>query len=88
MRAAHPEGAESLMWKTTQTAGNWRSALTVIIRVEFGFQLLHLPLVSQRQCSVFLQRPHSILLLVFHHLLDEGVLLIVGDSWKERNLAR
>lgn len=67
---------------------NWRSALTVIIRVEFGFELLHLPLVSQQQCSIFLQRPHSILLLVFRHLLDEGVLLIVGDSWKERNLAR
>lgn len=78
--------------KSTKTAAATglfsKSPLTVIICVEFGFQLLHLPLVSQQQRSVFFQRPHSILLLFFRHLLDEGVLLIVGDSWKERNLAR
>lgn len=75
--------------KTAAATGHFsKSALTVIICVKFGFQLLHLPLVSQQQRSVFFQRPHSILLLVFRHLLDERVLLIVGDSWKERNVAQ
>ena len=54
--------------------------LTVIVCVKFGFELFHLPLISLLQRSVFLQCPHSILLLVLRHLLNEGVLLIVGDS--------
>lgn len=55
-------------------------SLTVIVSVEFGFELLHLPLITEQQRSVFLQRPHSVLLLVLCHLLNEGILLIVGDS--------
>lgn len=74
---------------TKNTSGGFFASLplTVIICVEFGFELLHLPLISQQQRSVFLQRPHPVLLLVLCHLLDEGVLLIVGDSWKGRKLA-
>lgn len=53
--------------------------LTVIVCVEFGFELFHLPLVSE-QSPVFLQGACPILLLLLHYLLDQRVLLIVGDS--------
>lgn len=57
----------------------WPS-LTVVVRVQLGFELLHLPLVAQQQRPVFPQRPHPVLLLVLRHLLNEGVLLVVGDA--------
>lgn len=50
--------------------------------MQLGFELLHLPLVPQQQRSVFLQRRRSLVLLVLRHLLNERVLLVVGDSWK------
>lgn len=62
--------------------------LTLIICVEFGFELFHLPLISKLQRSFSLQRPHSLLLFVLRHLMNEGVLLVVGDSWIEHTLAR
>lgn len=59
----------------------WRAqTLTLIVRVEFGFELFHLPLVSEQQRPVFPQGPHPVLLLLLRHLLNEGVLLVVGDS--------
>lgn len=59
-------------------------SLTIIICVKFGFQLLHLPLVSQ-EGSVFLQCSHSILSLLLHLLLDQWVLLIISDSCGARD---
>lgn len=61
----------------------WSSTvLTVVVCVQFGFQLLHLPLVSQQR-PVFLQCAHPVLLLLLHRLLDQRVLLIVCDAWNE-----
>lgn len=57
-----------------------RPSLTVVVCVQLGFELLHLPLVAQQQRPVFPQRPHPVLLLVLRHLLNEGVLLVVGDA--------
>ncbi len=56
--------------------------LTVIVGVQFGFQLFHFPLISQQR-PVFLQRPHPILPLLLHRLLDQRVLLIVCYAWNQ-----
>lgn len=57
--------------------------LTVIVCVKLGFQLFHLPLVSQK-CSVFLQGTHAILLLLLHRLLDQRVFLVVCNAWGKK----
>lgn len=53
--------------------------LTLIIRVQLGLELLHFLVVSQQR-PVLPQRPHPVLLLLLHRLLDEGVLLVVCDA--------
>jgi len=71
----------------TRGGSDHATALTFIVRMKLGLQLLHLPLVPQ-QGPVLLQRAHPFLLLFLRHLLDDRVLLVVCDSFNKKRGGR